>query len=739
MSQEKERLYNLLPAVYRQEDHDELQPLRALMAVIEEEMKAIEFDIEGLYENWFIETCQEWVLPYIGDLLGMRPLRQTSSGEGGTSHRAHVANTQGYRRRKGTNYVLEQAARDAAGWPVRAREFFPLLVTTQNLNHIRHSSPASLDLKDARQLELLNGPFETAAHTVEVGLISNGIDRYNVKNIGLFFWRLQSYAVTKSDARKSRHACDKCFWFSPLGLDMPLFNRSQTEQEMTHLAEEINVPGRLRRRALHDEIESLRVSLKNGDKIQGVYFGADPVFQVFLDDEPVQPEEMIICSLLDWQTAGWKPPESRDYEKKDKFESIDCKVAVDPELGRLALLDGAPSGENKKGQRVQVSYSYGFGGEIGGGPYNRMDHLNKWIDSSGWDRLRDDEISIEKNVFIHEVSREGMSLKDALSAWKEDVGKEKDTLGIIIITDNSSIAGSSNQDSNSDATIPIEMPEDSKLAIIAANWPKSVDGEWLIENLEPDGLWPHLKADLKIKGKASSELILDGLLIDGKVELESSIGRLRLSDCTLFPKKGGLAALKEANGSSIEMQSCICGPINLENKFSRLELYESIIDGQGAGAISGESTDLKLQAITVLGSTIALTMQADNSIFTGKVEAKRWQAGCIRFCYLPFDSIIMPRRYHCQPEKAMKDAKKPEEMQAIAKRLAPAFTSIYYGDPGYGQLSRSTPEEILSGSEDGSEMGAFSGIKQPQREADLRDCLDEYLPISLNAGIFYVD
>ncbi|TFH50625.1 MAG: hypothetical protein E4G89_03000, partial [Methanothrix sp.] len=197
MSREEERLYNLLPAAYRQKDHEEGQPLRALMAVIEEEMTAIESDIEGLYENWFIETCQEWVLPYIGDLLGMRPLRQASSGGGGYSQRAHVANTQGYRRRKGTNYVLEQAARDATGWPVRAREFFPLLATVQNINHIRHTSPVSIYLRDARQLELLGGPFENAAHTAEVGLISNGHDRYNIKNIGLFFWRLQSYAITK--------------------------------------------------------------------------------------------------------------------------------------------------------------------------------------------------------------------------------------------------------------------------------------------------------------------------------------------------------------------------------------------------------------------------------------------------------------------------------------------------------------------------------------------------------------
>jgi hypothetical protein len=35
-------------------------------------------------------------------------------------------------------------------------------------------------------------------------------------------------------------------------------------------------------------------------------------------------------------------------------------------------------------------------------------------------------------------------------------------------------------------------------------------------------------------------------------------------------------------------------------------------------------------------------------------------------------------------------------------------------------------------------MGAFSSLKQPQREANLRLALDEYLRSGLDAGIFFV-
>ena len=56
------------------------EPLRALLAVIEGELERIEADTAVLYDNWFIETCDEWVVPYIGDLLGVRPIRADRVG-----------------------------------------------------------------------------------------------------------------------------------------------------------------------------------------------------------------------------------------------------------------------------------------------------------------------------------------------------------------------------------------------------------------------------------------------------------------------------------------------------------------------------------------------------------------------------------------------------------------------------------------------------------------------------------
>ena len=103
--------------------------------------------------------------------------------------------------------------------------------------------------------------------------------------------------------------------------------------------------------------------------------------------------------------------------------------------------------------------------------------------------------------------------------------------------------------------------------------------------------------------------------------------------------------------------------------------------------------------------------------------AERRQEGCARFSYLPPGSIT-PRPFRCVPDKA--------HPQAL-----PHFTSMRYGDPGYGQLRRNTDKAICEGADDGGEMGVLHALFHPQRETNLRLRLDEYLRFGLHAGIFY--
>ena len=107
MSFTGENIYALLPAIYRIRDSEQGNVLKKFIDIIAREAIVTENNIAELYENWFIETCEEWVVPYIGDLLGVRGLHPIT-GSNVISQRAYVANTLSYRRRKGIAPVLEQ-------------------------------------------------------------------------------------------------------------------------------------------------------------------------------------------------------------------------------------------------------------------------------------------------------------------------------------------------------------------------------------------------------------------------------------------------------------------------------------------------------------------------------------------------------------------------------------------------------------------------------------------------------
>ena len=96
----------------------------------------------------------------------------------------------------------------------------------------------------------------------------------------------------------------------------------------------------------------------------------------------------------------------------------------------------------------------------------------------------------------------------------------------------------------------------------------------------------------------------------------------------------------------------------------------------------------------------------------------------------------MPRTYRCQPASAL--AAPGADAALISARLKPAFTTTRFGDAAYIQLAAGCPAELRTGGSDGSEMGAHFHLQQPQREANLRQGLDEYLRFGLEAGLVFV-
>ena len=707
-----QRLYELLPAHLRVRDHEQGEPLRALLSVIESELETVEANIEGLYDDWFIETCAEWLVPYIGDLLGVSNLYTVDSA-GLYSLRAFVANTLAYRQRKGTAAVLEQLARDVTNWPVRAVEFFQLLATTQHVNHLRPSNHRTPDLRDTDRLELLNSPFDAIAHTGEVRRIGSGRGRYNIINLGLFLWRWGAYFLPRSTPRPASGLPVGLYTFNALDLDAPLFNRPETETTITHLATERNVPAPLRRRAVLEH------------KLD--YLGEQPCFEVFFDGlNPLPPAEIVICNLEGWEKPGWLPPTSDGT----------TRVAVDPALGRLAVLGGAPSPTD-----LLVSHTYGYPGDLGGGPYNRRDSLEKTL-------TRPVTWQMEVNQTAAAVPGQvANTLAAAVAEWN---AQPAGSVGLIAVSDSRTYLESLT------GIGAIEIPAGSQLHLVAARLPAGpaalIDS---VDDLEASALRPHMLGDLSIHGAAETsadpgELVCNGLLVEGTLTvLVGNLGGLQLHHCTLLPGaerlivNGSVNPADQNDRLEIALERTICGGLNLADTVPALRIVDSIVHHQGGADIVARGADVHIETSTVAGvddtEATMRTIYASESLFTGQIWVERRQVGCLRFSHVPRGSRT-PRRYHCQPDLALENVSDPAEQQDVALRLTPLFTaSDALGLPReyVCWLARGCAAEIRTGAADSAEMGAWSHLKQPQREANLRLALEEYLRFGLEAGIFY--
>jgi hypothetical protein len=743
MKTDSQYLYDLLPAYHRLLDNEQGEPLKALVQVLAREAGIVEDDITRLYENWFIETCDEWMVPYIGDLLGVRGIHEIDD-KAVYSRRAYVANTLGYRRRKGTASVLEQLALDTTGWKARVVEFFQLLIATQHLNHIRLHSSATPDLRQMNRLDLLDTAFDSLGHTVHVGRIASGLGKHNISNIGLYLWRLQSYPLARTDARKT---ADRCYTFHPAGLDTHLFNRPKTESGIKHLAEEINMPGLLRRHLLHDELESRRQALAQGTEPNFAYFDNrsstkhPPVFELSVGGNSIPPEQIVICNLNKWQA----PPPQKTYKWQDA-DGADCSVempiaaAVDPVLGRIVLTSPA--------DEVVVSYSYGFSGDVGGGPYDRRSSLaalhNRAID---WQVgvSRDNPSSVGSETIYP-------TLHEAIAAWNN---KGAGTTGLILIMDSRSY------DEGTDS-LEIKIPEGSQLFILAAEWPVTRTNDGIPERkhgaFRPENVRPHLLGNIKIEGTAPEEsssgggLVLNGLLIEGNIRV--SAGNLQscaIDHCTLVPGKGGLEVSAQSAIIQISLDRSIGGSLQVGSEDAVVYITECILDHIGGQAIDAEKSHLDIRKSTVFGKVSTQSLEAGNCIFNDALHIARRQTGCVRFSYLPLESVT-PRRFRCQPELEIQARQKDQEIQKEAKltpaekhviqqqvlgRLFPVFNAVLYGHHAYCQLGTGSPRQITAGADNAAEMGVFNHLQQAQRETNLRIALEEYLPLGLEAGIVF--
>lgn len=480
-----ERLWQLLPAIYRTEDTDSLNspgPLRELLNRIGVQLAVVRRSIDRLWADQSIETCDDWVIPYIGDLLGTNLINKLDPA----GQRRDVAKTIHFRRRKGTVELLEELALDVTGWPAHVVEGFRSLARTRHgldpavgpagfphanpadvatllraegLTGLLTGSPAGglADLRSRHGATLAGTAFDEYFHTADFRVGRGALGHFGIPKLIVFLWRLTSFGVTGS----TPVAVAKCagqFVFDPTGREIQLFlPQPQMPDDFASSwspAREWQVPAPL--------TSSLETAITDA--------GTSPP----PPPRPPYPDAV-------------PPP----YAVNDGAAAAS---RVWPQFGRFELTGTVPD-------HFTVDYNYGFSSLVGAGPYDR-------------DLLGDRPAEVGSETVVA-----GGTGLDAALAGASSVGVG--TTGTITIADSRTYppaaAGSDAAPITSllvrggPGTRPVIRPPTS-------NNPNSEIPEWVFT------------------GGADGELTLDGLTVSGcDIVLRGSFAKVRLTACTVDP------------------------------------------------------------------------------------------------------------------------------------------------------------------------------------------------------------
>jgi hypothetical protein len=730
-------IYNLLPAIYRTRDAANGGPLNALIGIIAQQAGVLDDNLQDLYADQFIETCASWTVPYIGDLVGWQGLFEGIPGTGGG--RAEVANTIGYRRRKGTPIALEQIAHDVTGKQVCVVEFFRKLATTEYLNHLRIHHDGFVDLRRGSALEKLGGAFDTLNRTVDIrrigprirspnspdtaplDVILHGEGRFNIPDVGAYVWRWNAYPVANQPAYRLD---GRRFLFSPLGNDMPLFSAVPPRDPFVSLTSRMDVPQPIGRREFHDNLHEVATGAAN---FYGSSTGGGSVL-IAIDGTALGAGDICVCNLDDVSASAWAL-------------GTKGKVAIDPVLGRILIPPDRP-----EPAQVAVDYCYGFGKDMGGGPYSRI--ANVVLDPS---TALDPNTALLAIVGAGRLNASGQpyALVDAVADFNALPPGSK---ALVVLANCDTYAA------NLTGARAIKLAPGGKLWIvseaIAASGSRS-----------PANSRATLTGDIEVVGlaapapnstnaaPAAGQLIVSGVLMAGAIHVSGEPVSISLRDSTLVPGLGltrsGLpkdpgapSVVFDSAGSNLQIENSITGPLFM-HAAANASIVSSIVDSTSRFGVAvagpdgaGEGPSVQVANGTLIGKVRAHLLQASNSIFLAQRAARdswaasvwctRLQSGCVRYCFVPGDAIV-PARYRCLPDG-----------NATEQAVMPKFVSLQYGHPSYGLLSGDCPVAIWQGADDESEIGGFHDLYMPQAVNNLSVRLGEYLPIALEAGIFLI-
>jgi hypothetical protein len=685
-----DRLLALLPQVFRIRDFDEAVriaqaqgfqapdplagdaegPLATLLAALGGQFDLLEAEVDWLYEDQFIETCADWVVPYIGALVGARIIDVGDA----QSARLQVADTIRNRRAKGTARALANRAHDIMVAPAEAIEYAAYVVQTWNPNFPGdgRAMTVAVNGEKGRRLGLAT---EIGQHLAEVRDMSEG-GRFAPANVGARVWTSRAATHAETIPQPVSGGDPGRFHFDPLGRDIALWWPPEDfDPDRSRLTAK-QIPGPIPLPAAADD--------------PGAYYGTAVGISIAGADQPA--DQVCFCDLGDDGAGKWNHRGSPDEKNR---------IRIDPKRGRFVLPTG---GAGVDFSTIRAFYHFGSALRAGGAERTAADALDEAMRSElGKRDLRDAPVDFSAPAALPDTTLPAQIDADFKQAL-DDVGAHP--------------------------AVRLEYG-----AIVAPPATTTLPANGNFEVRGGDGVWPTLvlAAPWQIKGGAGSILTLRGLrLAGGDLQvMATGLKQLTLIDCTVVPGSGRIV-IDEPSCKLIAVRSilgCLCVAPSVE-----IDLLDCLVDSGAADVPAIAAGDASPAGIlwsersTFVGDVTLLGFdEVSNSLFAARpdrsntgapVSADRMQSGCVRYSALPRGALA-PRRYRCFPAEG--DTTSPE----------PVFDSLAYGEPTYGTLVPANPDPVLTGAENGGEMGAGNRDSYHRRKRLLDRDLIEWVPFGM--------
>ncbi|HJZ74534.1 MAG TPA: phage tail protein [Vicinamibacterales bacterium] len=781
MSAPSVSLFERLPEIYRTRDAEQTpqNQLRAYLAAVEAAFGALHDDIGQLYEDLFIDTCDDWVIPYLADLLGTTHLK----GDPRTL-RADVADTIALRRRKGTLGAIERLAVNLTGWACRTVELRENLGWSQHLNHQRPDAGGeppygaltlsrfavprggTAPIRDPAALALLGTPFDAFAYTADVKPAIDDARHINLPNLAIFLWRLAAYRLPRvrplakgiSDlgfrpAGLARFVLR--FDLHPLDIPVQLFNTSRpgflraatSGGVISPLTDPDAVPGpmldgRLTSGAPAGHPDAyMQVDFYDGSTTPPSGFDLGDVgLQLFMPQTlspllvPPAPQTMWRWIVRGDNLCAWESGLRRPVRSGE--------VVIDPDIGRIVIgLDtSAQAGElivTDSGalvSRLFVSLTYGAAGPVGAHPVSRS------------------FASPDTDIDLRHVGdvTGGTTLQAALNglavATKPVVVEIHDSL--VHRVDLSALPGTV-----IDGTTSLRLAR--SLTIRAAGEHRPI-----VLLAQPLSLRPVSAAaatpfdpQVRLEGLYLAPDATAGFPAGDPLINRAAVAQLEIVGCTLAPgghslRNGSRAALQPAlrlvNGygfadpadvdafvptPDIVIQRSIVGTLAVDDRY-RLDVEDTIVDAglglrdaaTGLFAIAAATNPttawgapLDFDGLTCFGPVRVAAVGGFGGIFTQRFEVLDDQHGCIKWSAFSGDGDRLPPNHFC--------------VRATSARIV--FTSERFNDAGYAQLARETDRRVRELGPDDDAMGAFGFLLEAHKWTNLHVRLREFMPVGV--------